>query len=259
MESVGVRLKKLRQELGISLEEAHKKTKIHLNILKAIEEDSLINFSPIYIKGFLKIYCKFLKVNPKDFISDYQEPQDTVKYRPDTREKSISFIKSIPAKLSSFRLPKEIKLFFIGVLIIISIVMVLFNLGKAISSKHSAQKIKKTQGAELKKTNTAINTPKPKTPEALAPKDATSGIRLGIRAKDDSWIRLKADGKIIFQNILKKGRQESWQAKEKIELSLGNAGVVDLEVNGKIIAPLGRRGQSLKNILITKEGLSVLR
>lgn len=260
MESTGARIKKLRQELGISLEEVHKKTKIHLNILKAIEEDSLVNFSPVYIKGFLKIYCKFLRVNPKDFISGYKDPQDIVKYRPDTKEKYASFIKTIPAKLSSFRLSRKIKLFFIAILIIIFIAMVLFNLGKAISSKRSSQKIKKTQSTELKKANTVINTPKPKTLEVLTPnKDTTFGIRLGIRAKEDCWIRLKADGKVIFQNILKKGRQESWQVKERIELSLGNAGVVDLEVNGKIIPPLGRRGQALKNILITKNGLSVLR
>jgi len=53
MESPGTRLKRLRLEKGISLEEVHKKTKVHLNILKAIEEDNLINFSPVYLKGFL--------------------------------------------------------------------------------------------------------------------------------------------------------------------------------------------------------------
>ena len=58
MESPGARLKKIRLEKGISLEEVHKKTRIHLDLLKAIEEDSLINLSPVYTKGFLKIYCQ---------------------------------------------------------------------------------------------------------------------------------------------------------------------------------------------------------
>ena len=60
MESIGARLKKIRLEKGLTLEDAHKQTRIHLNILKAIEEDSLINISPIYIRGFLKNYFKFL-------------------------------------------------------------------------------------------------------------------------------------------------------------------------------------------------------
>jgi hypothetical protein len=61
----------------------------------------------------------------------------------------------------------------------------------------------------------------------------------------------------MFQNILKKGRSESWQATNKIELSLSNAQAVELEVNGKRISSLGRKAQALKNILITKEGLSI--
>lgn len=36
IETAGARLKKIRQERGISLEDLQKKTKIHLNVLRAI-------------------------------------------------------------------------------------------------------------------------------------------------------------------------------------------------------------------------------
>jgi hypothetical protein len=88
---------------------------------------------------------------------------------------------------------------------------------------------------------------------------AMSIQRLTIRAKENCWIQVKIDGRVVFQNILIKGRSETWQAKNRIELSLGNAGVVDLEANGKFISNLGKRGQPLKNILISKEGLSIVR
>ena len=61
----GTRLKKLRLEKGISLEEIQKKTKIHPNILRAIEGDAITDLSPIYLKSFLKIYCKFLGVDSR--------------------------------------------------------------------------------------------------------------------------------------------------------------------------------------------------
>jgi cytoskeletal protein RodZ len=41
IETAGARLKQLRLEKGISLEEVQKKTRIHLNVLRAIEGDSL--------------------------------------------------------------------------------------------------------------------------------------------------------------------------------------------------------------------------
>ena len=68
---------------------------------------------------------------------------------------------------------------------------------------------------------------------------------------------MKIDGQTIFRNVLKKGHFEYWEAKKEIEFSLGNAGGVDVEVNGKLFSPLGRRGQVIKNIKITKEGLAV--
>jgi hypothetical protein len=81
-----------------------------------------------------------------------------------------------------------------------------------------------------------------------------------MRAKEDCWVHLKIDGRVVFHGILKKGKFESWQAKEKIEFSLGNAWAVELELNSKPIPVLGRRGQALKNIVITREeGLIVPR
>ena len=241
MESEGVRLKKVRLEKGISLEEAHKKTKIHLNILKALEEDGLMNIKPIYIKGFLKIYCKFLGIDPHDYIPDYREPGNLVMPVSKPEEKPISALLSPSIKLFSLRVKRiGIKIVFTA-LVIILVSMGLFNLSKR--AKPSKALFSKTE----KKSET----------KELKVAGITGNIRLGIRANEDCWIQLKSDGRVIFQNILKKGRFESWQAKEKIELSLGNAGAVDLEVNGKLISKLGKRGQVIKNILITKEGLIV--
>lgn len=245
MESAGVRLKKIRLEKGLSLEEMQKRTKIHLNILKAIEEDNLINFSPVYIKGFLKIYCKLLGVNAHEYIPDYKEPQDIARYIPDAPARPNPLLLLSSLKLLSLKAMHRIKpkIIFIIVLILV-FVMGLFNLGKIISSKRASGSPKKN----LPAVGSSQNSPA-----------VVKIIRLDINAKENCFLQVKSDGRVIFQNILRKGRSESWQAENKIELSLGNAGAVELEVNGKRMPPLGKRGESLKNILITKEGLSIKR
>jgi cytoskeletal protein RodZ len=267
MESTpGERLRKLRLEKGLSVGEICKKTKIHPKVLTAIEEDSFVNLSPIYVKGFLKIYCKFLGVDPKDYIVNYQEPKATVKIKeeiPPRVSLGFSFLKMIAKKM------KIIAIVILGIVLLI----VLFNLGKFVAYR-IAMRSKKPKPAPvaLKKPTVkprpaakAWGAPKKKQPpqEAPAPpkpKETKAGINLGIRAKyDNCFIELKTDGKTVFKNILQKGRFENWQAKEKIELSLGNAGAVELEIDSKLITPLGKRGQGLKNILITKEGLVVSR
>ena len=88
-------------------------------------------------------------------------------------------------------------------------------------------------------------------------KGITQGFTLGLFARDKSWISVKVDGKVVFHGVLARGRSETWSAKEKIELSLGDAGAVELQVNDQRFSNLGRRGQPLKNIIINKEGLKI--
>lgn len=279
MEYTGADLKKIRLEKGLTLEDAQKKTKIHLNILKAIEGDSLTNLSPIYLKGFIKIYCKFLGLEPKSYIADYQETQtqplkiSKTKVIWDRPEKSGAFIKSAMVKLTSLRSSKKVRALLILVLTIILLSLGLFNLGKTISFKRKAhlaqksplslpeKKVSKKQ-EHPKKLPAVSKQVKPAvqgTVMSSAKKELATGIRLGIRARENCWVSLKVDSKVVFQRVLEKGRFESWQAKEKIELSLGNAGAVELEVNDQLFSNLGKKGQALKNILITKEGLNIKR
>lgn len=282
MERIGERIKKVRLEKGLSLEEVHRKTKIHMNVLKAIEEDALVNFSPIYIKGFIKIYCNFLAIDPKEFIADYKEVKLSPAMNSDSSSKTqVSKqanrqVKTAKvSKLPSIKLNNPKLLSLIKTIILIAVVLLLtigvlkftkfiFVKAGSMFSKHKQAPLAEITSKQEKKTvSTKAQKSKPQEQVAsIKVKQSQENfvdIRLAIRAKDDCWMQVKLDGKTIFQNILKKGRFENWKAKEKIELSLGNAGVVEIEVNGKLISSLGRRGQALKNILITRDGLSTSR
>ena len=81
-----------------------------------------------------------------------------------------------------------------------------------------------------------------------------------ISAKEKVFVSVKADGRVLFRSMLERGRSESWLAKEKFELTLGSASAVELIVNGRHFKDLGRRGQPLRNIIITeKDGLKIPR
>ncbi|MDD5348170.1 MAG: DUF4115 domain-containing protein, partial [Candidatus Omnitrophica bacterium] len=83
---------------------------------------------------------------------------------------------------------------------------------------------------------------------------AETGIQVSMQALDDVWVQVRLDSKVVFQNILKKGRSESWSAKDRVVLTIGSAGSVRLEVNGKVYESLGPKGQVLKDMVITKDG-----
>lgn len=278
----GENLKKIRLEKGISLEQVQKKTKINPNILKAIEGDSISTLSPVYLRGFIKLYCQFLGVNPVDYIPGYKETQEVVEGVSGFKapggpgqEKSPTLMESAVLKLNSLRPSKRIKKAIIFVLIIIGFWVLIFNLGNFISSRRN----KMSLGAGLKASKSRVKVKarpasKPLSKPASAPalvgpaqhkkvllqepakKAEISEIRLALKTRENCLVSVKVDGKLFFKGVLEKGRSESWQAKEKIELALGDASAVELVLNNQVIPALGRKGQALKNILITKDGLT---
>jgi cytoskeleton protein RodZ len=73
MESPGKFLKKEREKRNVSLEEISKFTKIKEHHLKAIEEDKYELLPPtLYVKGYLNGYAKYLALDPKDIVLQYQ-------------------------------------------------------------------------------------------------------------------------------------------------------------------------------------------
>jgi len=264
-EPIGEKLKKIRQNKGLSLEDVQKKTKIHLNILKAIEGESLTNLSPIYLKGFLKIYCKFLRIDPKECIPDYKEPSPpSIKKAAassrgeDTPLKTPSFMENASLRLNTLRPNKKFKNIIIFILLIAVLGLISSKLIKFISTHPMASPAVARIQAEREQAKPKIKPPVAETTKL--PKETSGGIGLVIAAKESCLILVKVDGRVVLHRVLEKGRSDSWKAKEKIELTLGNAAAVELIVNGQRFTNLGRRGQQLKNITITeKDGLKIPR
>src|SRR5512139_517357 len=69
----GKLLKKEREMRNIPLEEISKVTKIKEHHLKAIEEDryELLPHT-LYVKGYLNVYARYLALNPKEIVLQYQ-------------------------------------------------------------------------------------------------------------------------------------------------------------------------------------------
>ncbi|HQP09871.1 MAG TPA: DUF4115 domain-containing protein [Candidatus Omnitrophota bacterium] len=100
--------------------------------------------------------------------------------------------------------------------------------------------------------------PKPTQPVAAAsPLAKEKAVVLTVRAKQNSWLSVKTDGKVVFQSTLRLGAVETWKAQEEIEISGKNVSQLEFELNGKMIGALGQKDRNAKKVVITKSGLSV--
>lgn len=74
MDSPGKYLKRERGLRNLTLEEVSKSTRIKENILRAIEDDRYdLCPPPFYVKGFLTSYARYLGIDPKETLLNYQE------------------------------------------------------------------------------------------------------------------------------------------------------------------------------------------
>ncbi|MGH7400839.1 MAG: DUF4115 domain-containing protein, partial [Candidatus Rokuibacteriota bacterium] len=73
-------------------------------------------------------------------------------------------------------------------------------------------------------------------------KSAPGTQRLLIKAIEPTWIRVQPDEGRSTEETLPAGATREWSAERRFLLTIGNAGGVELTLNGKILPPLGPKG-----------------
>lgn len=76
MQTIGEKLEEARKRRGISIREASEVTKIRSEYLANFENNSFdLNVPDVYIRGFLRAYAEFLKLNGEKIITDFNAHQ----------------------------------------------------------------------------------------------------------------------------------------------------------------------------------------
>jgi cytoskeletal protein RodZ len=122
MESPGKRLRAERESRNLSLKQVFESTKIREHLLKAIEEDQyeLIS-SPVYVKGFLDAYSRYLGLDPNEIVLQYQKylEHETLSKRPELEQRMTR------SKLKQWiALPKQKGTLWLLVTIVVAILLI---------------------------------------------------------------------------------------------------------------------------------------
>jgi len=88
------------------------------------------------------------------------------------------------------------------------------------------------------------------TPEIPGP---AQGLVLVIEAVEASWVSAKIDGGETKEVFLDPGEKITWKATDQFLVSLGNAGGVKVQFNGKSLPPFGPKGAVVKDVKISRE------
>ncbi len=73
---------------------------------------------------------------------------------------------------------------------------------------------------------------------------------LSLSFKEDCWAEILVDGHLVVKGLFRKGTKREVSGGRTFTLTLGNAGVVEVAVDGRAIEPLGEPGKVVRNFVI---------
>jgi transcriptional regulator with XRE-family HTH domain len=237
MASLGQELKRERELRGISLQEITASTRISLKFLQALEEDRLdIIPGHFFIRAILRSYAKILGLDENQVLNRYQELQSSFNYQVDT---------DVPKKSGSQFLGRRRNLLLILASIFVLLALGLVSILVLAPGKNPEAPLR----TELKPSPSPV-LPPPVEAAELEEK-AYEGLNLDISLLEDTWLRVSADGAVIWDGIKKEGESLQIRGARELEFNLGNAGGLAFTINGKKGKPFGPRGAVRKDIRIT--------
>ena len=82
-------------------------------------------------------------------------------------------------------------------------------------------------------------------PSSVASPEITGGVNIELVAsRGTTWLyATNEDGKVLFSGMIRKGNSKNFIQPEQVNLRVGNAGGVDISVNGENVGSVGANGE----------------
>ena len=240
--SLGSMISKARKDAGLSIDELSAATNIRGPLIRDMEAN---NFSQCggdtYARGHIRNIATKLNLDPQVFITAFEDEQMHV-------DRSMQ---DLLVETSVMREPSQTRKVSWKVLVTISVAsLFVAGLAQIIVSNNSTPDIPALIEETTAPTQSPEATPEATPVEEVVPDDAPTistgqGVEVVISAtRAKSWLFVSdATGRTLFSGQIAAGGTKTFTSDQQLNLKVGNAGGVDLSVNGKKIDSLGLDGQ----------------
>ena len=236
--SLGSMITQARKSAGLSIDDLSASTNIRSSLLREMESDSFHNCGgETYARGHIRNIATKLGVDPLIFIAAFEEEQ----MHADRSMKDLLVENSVMKK------PEEARKVSWKVLATISVAsLFVVGLAQIIISNTASVEIP----APIASTTATESAPaSPEATEAAPTEEATvstgAGVELVITAsRAKSWLFVSdATGRTLFSGQIARGGTKTFTTDVSLNVKVGNAGGVDLTVNGNKVDSIGADGE----------------
>ncbi|HHX26130.1 MAG TPA: helix-turn-helix domain-containing protein [Firmicutes bacterium] len=236
METLGDRLRKARESLGLSIEDVHDATKIRVAYLIAMEEGRLHELpGDVYARGFLKNVAKAVGLEGDELVSEYdrickdseiEQTKINDRGKADTRKRHKSG--GVHPVVT------------IGLIIVVIAVIAL-----VLWRPQGEPDVDTVDALDISADISALQHNSRDIPEI--PFDTSLDIHeLTAVVTERCWAKIIVDGHRVFEKTMLPGETNTWKGKHEIRMRLGNAGGVVLIYNGVHMGSPGKSGDVIE-------------
>ena len=229
--TLGTLIRDAREGAGYSVAKIAEITRIRESVIKDIEANDFTSCGGnAYARGHIRTIAKIIKLNPDILIEKFaQATGDFDRPMIDLLEESNVVVTRSPRPQLSYKTLGSVAAGVVALLIAVPAVISLFPSNKTSPVAPSSQGVAPSTGD--------------KNSQVVATK--ASGVSLvvtGILGK--SWIGIQdASGAQVFSGSIKIGEARSFSDNQLLQVTIGNAAAVSLNVNGEEIGTPGGVGE----------------
>lgn len=282
MQEIGNLLRRTRQAKGLTIDDAQEATKIRSRYLEAMEEGRFdVLPGEVYVKGFLRNYADFVGLSGDEVVAQYKarlgrlEAEEVKEKAPPSKRRGLALKFRIGRSLALRLGVLCVVLLVVGALTwqsrhaapgrfgiareeggetfpggdLPSVSDEAVSGGPEVIPDHAlgTGQVRAPSQAGVAPGGTAVGRVAPtelgQPAQDGAGKSLDGEQELSVVVSERCWVRVVADGKVVFERSMLAGESAVWRAKTTIRIKVGNASGIDITFNGVHIGTLGKSGE----------------
>jgi transcriptional regulator with XRE-family HTH domain len=240
MESVGELLRLEREAQGKTVADVAKATKMSTLIIESLEDDRFSAFpAPVYAKGHLRTYARFLDLNEEEIVEKYM--RFTQQREPDELDEWDAVELEIEEKGRA----AGRRTLWIAVAVVAVVVLIVWITRDRPPAETSEPPVE-----------APLVTPPVSQAAWVDTMIEVHSLELMVVARSRVYLTVAVDGERVSDLTLDAGQRRRWEGVEEFELFVGTGEALDLYLNGEYLGAAGAGRGPVDNLVVTENGMS---
>ena len=256
MPALGERFRAAREARGLSLSDVSEQIRIRSIYLAAIEEENWPSIgAPVYIRGFLRTYARFLGLDPEEVVATFngvppppagsRTPAPSAQPEKTPSQPAYAWFAPAPPASDTPRRRGPWAIWAAALVAVLLVGFVVYNEWMLHRRPSSQVALASSEPSPLSSTSALPDVVESPGPSA-SPLDADDGPNtLALTLTAPSWLRVTVDGSVSMEGTFPAGTSKTFHGKSAL-VRIGNAGGVEIRVDGKDVGKLGNSGDVIE-------------